>query len=71
MKVSFSFLLVRRDFGVQDILNQDLNPLKSRLSLHCYGTESEEVPQQWILNFSSSIQVMHKESIGFTSSGWT
>ena len=27
-------------------LIQDLNPLKSRLSIHCYVTESEEVPQK-------------------------
>ena len=49
--------------------NQDLNPLKSRLSLHLYGTESEEMPQMWILNFSTSIQVLHNESIGLISAG--
>ena len=27
------------------MLIQDLNPLKCRQSLHYYGTESEEVPQ--------------------------
>ena len=35
--------------------NQDKNPLKSRLSLHSCVTESEVVPQIWILNFSTSI----------------
>ena len=49
--------------------NQYLNPLKSRLSLHCYGTKSEEVPQKWILNFSTSIQVELNESIVFLSAG--
>ena len=47
--------------------NQDLNPLKSTLSLHCYGTESEVVPQKGILNFSTSIQVLHNESFVFLS----
>ena len=46
------------------MLIQDLNPLKSRLSLHCYVTESEEVPQLWILNFDSFlIQVLHNEKV--------
>ena len=49
--------------------NQSFNPLKSRLSLHSYGTESEEVPQKWILNFSTSILVLHIESIVFLSAG--
>ena len=49
--------------------NQDLNPLKSKLSLHCYGTESEVVLQQWILNFSTSIQVLHNERFVFLSAG--
>ena len=44
-------------------------PLKSRLSLHSCGTENEDVPHKWILNFSTSIQVLHNESIGMTSSG--
>ena len=47
--------------------NQDLNPC--RLTNHCYGTESEEVPQLWVLKFSTSIQVLHKESIVFMSAG--
>ena len=34
--------------------NQDKNPLKSRLSFQNCVTESEEVPQLWILNFSTS-----------------
>ena len=49
--------------------NQYLNPLKSRLTLDCYGTESEDVPQKWILNFRTSIQVLHNESIVFLSAG--
>ena len=44
MKVSFSSLLVRRDFGIQ--VKSGLNPLKSRLSIYCDVTESEEVPQK-------------------------
>ena len=51
------------------VSNQELNPLKSRLFLHCYCTKSEEVPQKWILNFSTSIQVEHNESIIFLSAG--
>ena len=51
------------------MLNQELNPLKSRLFLHCYCTKSEEVPQKWILNFSTSIQVELHESIVFLSAG--
>ena len=47
--------------------NQDFNPLKSRLSLHCNGTESEVVPQKWIQNYSTLIQVMHNESFVFLS----
>ena len=43
--------------------------MKSRLSLHSCGTEIEEVPQKWILNFSTSISVLHNESIGLTSAG--
>ena len=35
--------------------------MKSRLSLHSCGTEIEEVPQKWILNFSTSISVLHNE----------
>ena len=46
-----------------------LNPLKSRLSFHSCGTESEEVPQLWIPNFSTKIPVLHNESIGMTSAG--
>ena len=49
--------------------NQDCNPLKSRLSLHCYGMESEVVLQKWTLNFSTSIQVLHNESFFFLSAG--
>ena len=49
--------------------NQDYNPLKSRLSLHCYGTDSEVVLQKWTLNISTSIQVMHNESFVFLSAG--
>ena len=45
--------------------NQYLNPLKSRLSPHSNGTESIEVPQKWILNFSTSIQVQLNESMVF------
>ena len=48
---------------------QDFNPLKSRLFLHCYGTESEVVPQKWMLNISTSIQVLHNESFVFLSAG--
>ena len=48
---------------------QYYNPLKSRLSLHSCGTESEDVPQKWILNFSTSIIVLHNESIYLTSAG--
>ena len=33
--------------------NQYSNPLKSSLSPHSNGTEREEVPQKWILNFST------------------
>ena len=51
------------------MLIQDLNPLKSRLSLHCYGTEREEVPQKGILIFSTSIQILHNESFVFVSAG--
>ena len=51
------------------MLIQDLNSLKSRLSLHCYGTESEEVPQKGILIFSTSIQVLHNERVVFLSAG--
>ena len=43
--------------------------MKSRLSLHSCGTEIEEVPQKWKLNFSTSISVLHNESIGLTSAG--
>ena len=43
--------------------------MKSRLSLHSWGTEIEEVPQKLILNFSTSISVLHNESIGLTSAG--
>ena len=43
--------------------------MKSRLSLHSCGTEIEEVPQKWILNFSTSISVLHNESIGLTLAG--
>ena len=57
MKVSVWTLQARRDVGIQDILNQDKNLLKSRLFLHSCGVESEEVPQMLILNFSTSIQV--------------
>ena len=49
--------------------NQYLNPLKSRLSLHCYGTESEEVPQKGILIFTTSIQFLNNESFVFLSAG--
>ena len=49
--------------------NQVLNPLKSRLTFHCYGTEIQDVPQKWKLNFSTSIQVLHNESIVFLSAG--
>ena len=45
------------------------DPLKSRLSLHSCGTKIEEVPQKWILNFSTSIPVLYNESIGMNSSG--
>ena len=38
------------------------------LSLHSCGTEIEEVPNKWIQNFSTSIQVLHNESIFMTSS---
>ena len=41
--------------------------MKSRLSLHSCSTESEEVPQKWIPNFSTKIPVLHNESIGMTS----
>ena len=37
--------------------------MKSRLSLHSCSTESEEVPQKWILNFITSISVLHNEII--------
>ena len=43
--------------------------MKSRLSLHSCGSENEDVPHKWILNFSTSIQVLHNESIGMTSAG--
>ena len=43
--------------------------MKSRLSLHSCGTEIEEVPQKRILNFSTSISVLHNESIGLSSAG--
>ena len=43
--------------------NQYLIPLKSRLSLHSNGTEREEVPQKWILNLNTLIQVLHNECI--------
>ena len=43
--------------------NQYFIPLKSRLSLHSNGTEREEVPQKWILNFKTLIQVLHNECI--------
>ena len=43
--------------------------MKSRLSLHSCSTESEEVPQKWILNFITSISVLHNESIGLNSEG--
>ena len=49
--------------------NHYLNPLKSRLSLHSNGTEREEVPQKWILNFSNLIHVLHNECIVFLSAG--
>ena len=63
--------LVRRVFGMLDIMNESSTKilLKSRLSLHSCGTEIEEVPQQWLLNFSTSISVLHNESIGLTSAG--
>ena len=48
-------------------LFQDLNPLKSRLSFHCYVTESEEVPQKWTQNFDSSLA--HNERVVFLSAG--
>ena len=71
-KASVWLQQVRRDFGMLYIKNESsihYNPLKSRLSLHSCGTEIEEVPQKWILNFSTSISVLHKESIGLTSAG--
>ena len=43
--------------------------LKSRLSLHSCGTEIKDVPVKWILNFSTSIRVLHNESIILTSAG--
>ena len=43
--------------------------MKSRLSLHSCGTEIKEVPQKRILNFSTSISVLHNESIGLSSAG--
>ena len=43
--------------------------MKSRLSLHICSTESGEVPQLWIPNFSTKIPVLHNESIGLTSAG--
>ena len=70
MKASVWLQLVRRDFGILNIMNEcSTNPLKSRLSLHSSGTEIEEVPQKWILNFSTSISVLHNESIGLTTDG--
>ena len=48
---------------------QELNQLKSRLSLHCYGTESEEKPQMGILIFTTSIQFLNNESFIFLSAG--
>ena len=41
--------------------------MKSRLSLHSCSTDNEDVPHKWILNFSTSIQVLHNESIFMTS----
>ena len=71
MKASVWLQVVRRDIGLLDILNESStkNPLKSRLSLHSCGTEIEDVHHEWILNFSTSIQVLHNESIGMTSAG--
>ena len=72
MKASVWLQLVRRDIGMLDILNEssaNKNPLKSRLSLHSCGTENEEVPQDWILHLSTSISILHNESIGLTSAG--
>ena len=59
MKASVWLQVVRRDIGLLDILNESStkNPLKSRLSLHSCGTETEDVHHEWILNFSTSIQV--------------
>ena len=71
MKASCCIQLVRRDFGMMDILNESSTtiPLKSRLSFHSCGTESEVVPQLWISNFSTKIPVLHNESIGMISAG--
>ena len=70
MKASVWLQLVRRDFGMLDILNEcSTNIPESRLSLHSCGTENEEVPQDWILNLCTSISVLHNESISLTSAG--
>ena len=90
LKASWLVQLVRRDFGMLDILNESSTKIpwkvdylltavqlklkkcpksESRLPLHRSGTEIEEVPQKWILNFSTSIRVLHIESIMLTSAG--
>ena len=71
MKASCWLQLVRRYFGMLGILNESSTeiPWKVDYLLHRSGTEIEEVPQKWILNFSTSIRVLHNESIMLTSAG--
>ena len=63
--------LVRRHFGIVNVMNECSTkiPWKRRQSLHSCGTEIDEVPHKWILNFRTSIRVLHNESIGLTSAG--
>ena len=71
MKASYWIQLVHRDFGMLDILNESSTKIHWKVDylFTAVGTEIEEVPQKWILNFSTSIRVLHNERIMLNSAG--
>ena len=66
MKASEWLQLVRFVFGMLEKLNESSTkiPWKVDYLVTAVGSKNEDVPHKWILNFSTSIQVLHNESIG-------
>ena len=68
MKASCWLQLVRRDFGILNIINECSTNIPWKVD-YLFTAVVLKVPQKWILNFSTSISVLHNESIGLTTDG--